>query len=353
MTRHSTPTSRLTAIAAAAFVVAAPVDSLRAQRSASLRAEVLIDSAANHDFPTLIAVCGDLLIVGGGRSDTAFLVHDRATGRRLSAFGREGSGPLEFRQPSSLQAQHTCNGNEGEVAIFDPANGRLSVVRVRGNQRPSLLRAAVGELAGQSAVMVGYDGHLYGFGAFAEARISEFDPDGKRRRAFGENPLVEDGVPPSVANQALQPSVAVTAGGRVAFVGARYAGRIDVYSLSDGRRTEARVPRPFAPRIDVAHNGAMLVFRTNQDTRFGYIAVAASRDLVFALFSGRTRSTAPGRANYGNEVHVFDTAGRLKQRLRLDRDVFDLAPTPDGRTLFAIAHDPAPQTLRFAIPPSR
>lgn len=336
---------------AAAFVLAAPVDSLRAQSSASLRAEVLIDSSTNHVFPTLIAVCGDLLIVGGIRSDTAFLVHDRATGRRLSAFGREGSGPLEFRQPSSLQAQQNCSGNGGDVAIFDPANGRLSVIRVRRNERPSLKRAAVGELAGQSAVVIGYHGRLYGFGAFTEARISEFDPDGKRRRVFGANPLVEDGVPPSVANQVLQPSVAVTAGGRAAFVGSRYAGRIDIYSLADGRRTEARVPFPFAPRIDVAHNGAMLVFRTNQDTRFGYIAVAASRDLVFALFSGRTRSTAPGRANYGSEVHVFDATGRLKQRLRLDRDVFDLAPTPDGRTLFAISHDPAPQTLRFELPP--
>jgi hypothetical protein len=84
--------------------------------------------------------------------------------------------------------------------------------------------------------------------------------------------------------------------------------------------------------------------------RFGFIDIVATNDRIFALFSGRTRNEAPGRASYGQFVHVYDWEGRLSAVYRLGSEALSIAVSTDGRRLFAVQHDPLPAVVAYALP---
>lgn len=317
------------------------------QVARSLRGEVLVSASETHPLPLFIETVGNFLLVGGS-GDTTFFVHDIATGRVLSVFGREGSGPGEFRNVGSLSLRREPGFSRSTIWAFDRALGRMTEIDLRVPRAPRLGQIVSGELAGQYSTFWLSPTSIVGVGAFTDKRLTLYDSTGKRVRSLGSLPLLDEGVPATVAHQALQPSTAVSATGHRLAVGARYSGQVDMYSMPEGMLSSARAPVPFRPRIDVGSNGAMLVFRTDRDTRFGYISMTSSADRVFALFSGRSRAQFPGRANYARELHVFDWNGRLIEVMRLDRDVFAIASNQEGNILYAISHDPDSEIVKFS-----
>lgn len=91
----------------------------------------------------------------------------------------------------------------------------------------------------------------------------------------------------------------------------------------------------------------------DREVRFGYLDAAAHASGFLALYSGRTRSSHPGEANYGSEIHGFTWDGGLEQVHHLDRDVIAIAWSEPDRRLYAIAHDPIPAILVYRLPRSR
>lgn len=315
----------------------------------SLQSRVVIPADRNHAIPLRVAATDQHLVVAGP-GDTALFVYGRARGELLSTFGRDGSGPEEFRDITTLGTRRSRAGDEQVVWAFDAQLGRLTEMEIRRDGTLSVARTVTGRLAGQLLVLPLNASESVGLGAFVDRRLAIFDGAGTKIREIGELPLLGDGVPASVAQQILQPTAAVHPDGLRIAVGARYAGRVDIYSTIDGTWTPATVPNPFGARVNVGHNGAMFVFRSDAQTRFGYISVAATRSNVYALYSGRTRQAFPGRANFGRTVHVLSWFGQHARTFDLDRDVIDIAISPDGHTLYAVAHEPSPEILAFQLP---
>jgi hypothetical protein len=141
----------------------------------------------------------------------------------------------------------------------------------------------------------------------------------------------------------------VRSGGDAVAIGARFAGRLDIYDVRTGARRGAEVPVPFEPIIRMGSNGAIPLFKTDDQTLFGYVSVAATHDRIIALFSGRTRAGFPGRASLASQIHVFDWDGHLRVVRDLDRDVFLVAVSSDGSTLYAIGNDPVPSVFAFNL----
>lgn len=323
---------------------------LAIQSPRTIRSDIFAAAGTTHPLPLFIEVIGtSLLVGGGGGGDTTFFVHDRMTGRVRSVFGREGSGPGEFRSIGALTIRWDSGTGRQSVWAFDRALGRLTEIDLRNPNSPQIGRTVSGELAGQYSAYWLSSTAIVGVGAFTDKRLTLYDSTGSRLRSVGELPLYDEGVPATVAHQALQPSIAVSASGDRIAVGARYSGQVDLYSMPEGALSSARVPSPFRPTIDVGSNGAMLVFRTDRNTRFGYISLTASTTRIYALFSGRTRGQFPGRANYARELHVFNWSGRLIEVARLDRDVFSIASTADGSILYGISHEPDSEILKFSL----
>ena len=81
------------------------------------------------------------------------------------------------------------------------------------------------------------------------------------------------------------------------------------------------------------------------------LPVLTGADGFLALYSGRTRSAYPGRANYAEYVHEFSWAGELRAIHRLDADVITIAWSEPDRKLYAVRHDPVPAILVYSLPP--
>jgi hypothetical protein len=97
-------------------------------------------------------------------------------------------------------------------------------------------------------------------------------------------------------------------------------------------------------------DGKSVLVMDSQKIRFGYIHAAATDRLIFALYSGRSRDDSPGKANFGEDIHVFDWSGNLLQAFKLDHDVLTIAIDQKGEILYAIRHYPTVALLAYDLP---
>ncbi|MCH7715457.1 MAG: hypothetical protein IH876_04960, partial [Gemmatimonadetes bacterium] len=130
----------------------------------------------------------------------------------------------------------------------------------------------------------------------------------------------------------------------------RHASLIEIFGGDGSRVTTAKGPLHVEPtyRVRQGEEGKALL-ATGQDLRFGYVDGSASRDYVFALFSGRTREGAMGRHYMGRFVHVFDWAGNFVKAIELDADVVTIAVDEDSNVLYGVRHDPHPAIVRYSL----
>ena len=321
----------------------------RAGQPTRLDARKLIEGDDKILNPSSIAVAGNLLAIGDD-DDKMLKVFDRRSGRRVASLGPRGSGPGEFRSVWSLQGRH-----EDDSVVFwgfDTNLNRLVGYEMdeSGAQREALpvLTPRIPGIA--LSLQWINDSTLVAAGTLEQGRLWLVSPSGAPMRPLGTVPLATPEFPLLAAQQALQPTIAIQpAGARVA-VASRFAARVDIYDTKSSLMIPAAVPVPFEPELEVGSNGQIPVFRSNEQTRFGYISVTATRDRVFALFSGRTRAAYPGRANYGEHVHIFDWDGQFLGSLDLGHDTFVIAVDADANRLYGVSIDPEPSVYEYSLP---
>jgi hypothetical protein len=132
-------------------------------------------------------------------------------------------------------------------------------------------------------------------------------------------------------------------------VATRHADRLDIYRPDGTRVASADRPLGFEPVYQVARAAGRPTMATGDELRFGYIDVATTDRYVYALYSGLRRADAPGRANYGRVVRVFDWNAKLVRTMELDQLVFSIAADPSDRRLYAAAIDPSPALVVFDL----
>ncbi|HEX6373608.1 MAG TPA: BF3164 family lipoprotein [Longimicrobium sp.] len=307
----------------------------------------MIYSGDSLGIPHLLALAGGHLLVtdiGGGAS-----LHVIAEGRRLASFGRRGQGPGEFSAIRTVQP----SPNGRSVWLYDLGNTRLtlldldSVLAGRGAVRQTVvLRTDLGPM---NAVRVS-DSLIVSSGLFTGGRLALFTGSGTLQRVAGPLPPAREGVPAPVAQHAYTGTLVRHPHRPWLALATRHADRVEIYALDGTLRTVARGPAQFEPVYEVQVRGGAPTMATGEDLRFGYVDAAAAGDGLYALYSGYTRSERPGRANFGQQVHLYDWQGRLHRVMQLDQPVLGIAVTDDGRTLYAVRHDPYPAILRYRLP---
>lgn len=307
----------------------------------------VIYSSDSLAIPHLLALVGEHLLVtdiGGGAS-----LHVLRDGRRVAFFGREGRGPGEFSAIRTLQP--SADGRA--VWVYDLGNTRLtlldldSVIAGRGAvRRTVVLRSDLGPM---NAVRLS-DSLIVSSGLFTRGRLAFFTGSGSLERVAGALPPAREGVPVTVAQHAYTGTLVPHPHKPLLALATRHSDRVEFYGPDGLLRGIARGPAKFEPVYQVQVRGGAPTMASGEDLRFGYVDAAAAGDRVYALYSGVTRGERPGRANFGQQVHVFGWEGTLRRVMQLDQPVLGIAVTNDGQTMYAVRHDPEPAVLRYRLP---
>lgn len=284
---------------------------------------------------------------GGGKM---VLLLDRTTGRLLARWGSSGRGPGEFLSIWSVQP----GTQRGTVWLFDPSQGRLTLVNLDSLavgarnpvQRVLTLRT---DLLPMDARWL-EDTVIVSTGLFSAGRVALFDSTGHLRRFAGPLPPARQGIPPNVTQHAYSGTLALHPQHIAFAIATRQADRVELYGIDGSLRRVVRGPRGFEPVYEMRYRGNQPAMATGDDTRFGYVDVAAAGNRLFALYSGHTRAERPRRANFGEEIHVYDWDGQLHARYRLDRPALTLAVDSASRTIYAVGHDPVPAVVTYVLP---
>lgn len=295
--------------------------------------------------PRSLAVVGPYLVVVED-ADTVLHWFDRKTGARVWAAGRQGSGPGELKNILSLQPR--AQGDSSFVVwAYDRAASRITGFGVKGAGPPQVIGKPVmlQPLGAPTAVGWITDSLLVASGLFttAEGRIYVLNRAGVPVRTVGTIPLVTGEVSPIVAQQILQPSTTIHPGGELVALAALYIPRVDIYSLTDGNGIQAKVPLFFEPEIRIEERGeGFQIFAPTMWIRLAYVDIAGTENLIYVLFSGRTRAQHPLDASLAPQVHVFTWTGELVGVLDLGQLVKYIAVSPDDLKLYAVTQGPEP-----------
>jgi hypothetical protein len=300
--------------------------------------------------PQSIGVLGGWVLVGDVPRPHALHVIDRAEGRYLASWGREGRGPAEFLRLWGIQPIDGA----GEAWLYDPSQTRFTradVAALAAGAGDPLRRSVnlVGDLMPMSAVWLG-DSVVVSSGMFTGGRLARYDREGRVRGVVGPLPPGRDGVPAQVVQHAYSGTLVRHPSGERLGILTRHADRFEIYTAEGDLVGVHRGPRGFEPVYEMQVRAGTPVMVSGDDLRFGYVEAVATGEHVYALYSGLTRGELPGRANFGGEVHVFDWNGNLLRILPLDQRALALAVSPDERTLYTIRHDPVPAVLKYDLP---
>jgi TolB-like 6-blade propeller-like len=194
------------------------------------------------------------------------------------------------------------------------------------------------------------DSLIVSLGLFTRGRLALFSGAGTLRRVVGPLPPTRDGVPATVAQHAYTGTLVRHPHRPWLALATRHADRVELYDLDGTLRRVARGPAEFEPVYEAQVRGGAPTMATGDDLRFGYVDAAAAGDRLYALYSGHTRGERPGRANFGQQVHVFTWNGELQRVIPLDQPVLGIAVSGDGHTMYAVRHDPEPAILRYQLP---
>lgn len=327
-----------------------PTRAVAPERVDSLRGEVLSESDS-LGIPFSVAVNGEHLLVSDAAGEPAVHVFRLPAGALVGSFGREGQGPGEFVSVRSVEPVH---GRPGEFWVYDITLKRMTHVDVRRLGRPGenvhdRILTFRSDLLPMGPVWTD-EATLLSHGIFVDGRLAQFDTAGRLVRTVGPlPPSRRRNEPVTVVQHAYTGTMAPAPSRGLLALATRHADRLEIYH-ADGRPVAVvQGPDAFDPVYEMETRGGSAFMSTGDDLRFGYLDVAATDREVFALYSGRTRSDHPGRANYGDRVHVYDWSGRLLRVLLLDHSAIGIAVDARAEHLYAVRQDPTPALLRYAL----
>ncbi|HUG40568.1 MAG TPA: BF3164 family lipoprotein [Longimicrobiales bacterium] len=322
-----------------------PAADTRLEASRVLPARVLHESDALA-APTDVEVMGSTLVIADDFAERPLQLMRRSDGAIERSFGGKGQGPREFESAWSIDVIDPA----GEFMVHDLMLQRVTWVDVREDFEDgawvadrSLKLKAETMMLETSWTPEG----MLGLGILREGRLAHMDRQGAVVRTSGPTPMDGQAVPPEVRQQAYQSKLKPNPSRTRWAVATRFADRLEIYDAAGALVAEGTRRYGFEPVYEAQRSTRAVSMTTGQETRFGYLDLAATEDRIYALFSGRTR--AEGRANYGNTVHVFDWSGKMVDVLQLNDYVIALAVDPAGESLYGIRHDPFPAVLEFPL----
>lgn len=343
-------TLALSSCADSAFVNEVPMPALTRFSTDSLAAFDLSgrvftgsDSLAN---PSLIAVGGTQIYVGDTKASRSLHVFNRRTGELVGSFGERGQGAREIGYLWSLDFKPGSDAgwlfdlSPRTMHFFDGDSLTDRTVTLQGEGTPMNPTW----IAGDSIASVGM---------YMAGRLALYGPDGRFSRFKGTDPPGDPEIPTPVRNHAYDGKIQTNSGGTRIAVGAIHTDRLEIYDL-EGLRHLVRGPVFQEPEYtlhgDDQGNSWLSI---DDETTYGYVSVAATDELIFGLYSGRTMGWTNDNGWWsppGEAVIVFAWTGQPLAVLNIEDGALMIGISASGDDLYAIYHKPAPRILHYQVP---
>ena len=301
------------------------------------------DSMAN---PFIIAVGGTQIYVGDTRASRSLLVFNRQSGDFVGSFGERGKGPSEISYLWSLDFKP--GSDAGWLFDFSPRRMHFftgdsltdRTVTLQGEGTPM----GPAWIAGDSIASVGM---------YLAGRLAMYGPDGSLSRSMGPDPPGNPEIPTAVRNHAYEGQVQTNSDGTKIVIGSINTDRLEIYGV-EGLERVVRGPTFQEPQYtlhgDDQGNSWLSI---DGESTFGYVSVAATDELIFGLYSGRTMNWSNDNgwwATPGKTVIVFAWTGQPLAVLNVEDGAIGIGVSENGGDLYAIYHKPIPLILHYEVP---
>ncbi len=301
--------------------------------------------------PGSISVAGERLVLTDASAPFVHVLSAKDGTHQLS-FGREGSGPGEFREAIKVLPDVR---SDGSFWVFDGSLGRLSHFAIPARAAvPRIVQTVNLEPDGPMLLLQAdwlNDSTIVAAGIYPEGRIAVIDRGGRLVRYIGKRPPSPPGqdVPVSVLQHAFTGPLTVAPDRRHIAMGTENADRLEIYRPDGSLVRELRGAFGFDPVYEVHRKPAGNTMVTGADLRFGYTGLSSTDDHIYAMYSGQLRAKTGYYSYFGSEVHVYTWNGDRVATFKLDERARAIAVTPDGQRLYAVQWTPEPRVVQYSL----
>ena len=297
--------------------------------------------SATAGLLTAVRPIGRYLIAIDRFTSPHVLVFDRATGALLDRFGRDGQGPGEFRDPSTI---FVISHDPAEFWIYDFDNVRATHVAVDAAGKAhvrSEVRLNPGH-ALETPIWLG--GQIVANGLFSGFSLLVMDGEGNpQKRIDADAPHAAELGHLQGALQANRSFIATSPRRDRFALAYQFASRLDFFTAGLERYGTVAGPRPTQIRYRTVGNR----FHWEDGNEVAYWGIDATDQYVFAAFCGCPVVTGE---ELPQRLHVFRWNGDFVGEVALERPLAAFSVSPDGSRLYGAFLEPYPAIGEWALP---
>lgn len=241
-------------------------------------------------------------------------IHIFRNTEHIAKIGQYGRGPGEFQYIESIQV----SPNKYFFWVYDANLFRYTKFDLEQILNNSALEKAVKDVVNIRS-KVGYiispvwinDTTIVSHGFFTVGRLAFFNGQGQFQKILGPRLPGKENiqVPYSVRGQTYMGSMAAKPDGSAFVLATQYSDKIEIYNASGHPEVLVIGSTNFEPNYEVAYPRGSPTMNMNENMRWGYIDVFATRDKIYALYSGKAQKNK--NANFGKFLHIFNWKGHL------------------------------------------
>jgi len=310
----------------------------------NLDGELFIDSDSLEN-PTDISVGSSYVFIGDPYADYAITIFDKNTGNFITRSGAKGTAPNEIQFLWSLDFKP--GSDSGWVYSYPRVLKFVNGLSVTGN----ILRLTGGG-APISPVWVEND-QVASTGGYESGRIGIYSLTGEFIETIGPDPPGDVSDPVIVRQHVYEAILKTNSDGNRIVVASQNTDQIEIFNVSALLHL-IRGPGFHEPVFSVSTgSNSDPLMMVEDETIQGYVSVAVTDHLIFALYSGRTRGWIRSQRYYSppaQKVIVFTWTADPIALFNLEDGAMDIGVSSDGRHLYAIYRRPLPLVLRYEIP---
>ncbi|MCY3630072.1 MAG: BF3164 family lipoprotein [Bacteroidota bacterium] len=303
------------------------------------------DSLGN---PTDLAIGEKYIFVGEPYADHPVAVFDRDSGEFIAYVGDQGKGPREI---SFLWSMDFKPGNDSGwiysyprvMKFLDDLSITDKTIRLTGAGSPMSPVWIAGE-------------RIASTGGYESGRVGFYASTGEFVRTMGPDPPGEPPTPMVVRQHVYEAILKTNSDGTRIVVASQNTDRIELFDASEMLHL-VRGPGFHEPvfSFNIDSNGDPRMMVENETIQ-GYVSVAVTDHIIFALYSGRSRGWVRSQGYFSppaKTVIAFTWNGYPIGVLGIEDGAMDIGVSSDGQFLYAIYRRPVPMVLRYEVPSLR